>query len=382
MRTVLHCDMNNYFASVETVDMPQLNSVPLAVCGDPRLRHGVVLAKNEQAKKYGVTTGEPTVSAKMKCPELVIIPPHYRKYQVYSSLARSIFARFSREIYPYGMDEAWLVLPEGTSQKAGAIVADELRDTIKRELHITASVGVSFNLVFSKLASDMKKPDATTHLPPESMESVIWKCPVSDLLFVGKSTERSLRQLGLLTIGDVARQDPAFLREILGKNGETLWRFANGDDSGFDPGSDRDGDVKSVGNSVTPPKDICTSNDASAFLYVISGVVTERLRRYGLKTSCVSINVRREDFVRYTRQCTLLHPTDDRNGVFKYADELLRANHNWSKGIRSIGIRLDKLSGAEGEQISMFPEVFPVPEVAEMIPDMRRRFGNFGFDVD
>ncbi|MBR4880723.1 MAG: DNA polymerase IV, partial [Clostridia bacterium] len=111
MRTVLHCDMNNYFASVETVDMPGLASVPMAVCGDPRLRHGVVLAKNEHAKRYGVTTGESAASAKMKCPGLVVVPTHYRKYQVYSSIARSIFSRFSEEIYPYGMDEAWLVLP-------------------------------------------------------------------------------------------------------------------------------------------------------------------------------------------------------------------------------------------------------------------------------
>ncbi len=382
MRTVLHCDMNNYFASVEMVDMPGLANVPMAVCGEPRLRHGVVLAKNEHAKRYGVTTGEPTISARMKCPGLVVVPPHYRKYQVYSSVAKSIFSRFSTEIYPYGMDEAWLVLPEGTTQKAGAFVADEIRETIKRELHITASVGVSFNFVFSKLASDMKKPDATTHLPPESMRDIIWKRPASDLLFVGKATGRVLGQLGLRTIGDVAAQDPDLLRCMLGKNGETLWRFANGDDSGFEPSTDREGDVKSVGNSVTPPKDICNSTDAAGFLYLISGKVSERIRRLGFKTSCVSINVRRDDFVRYSRQCTLVHPTDDCNVIFKYAEELLRTNHVWSKGIRSIGIRLDKLSGAHGEQIPIFPEEYYVPDAAEMVENIRRKFGMLGFDAD
>lgn len=382
MRTILHCDMNNYFASVETVDMPQFANVPLAVCGDPRLRHGVVLAKNEHAKRYGVTTGEPMSSAKMKCPGLVVVPPHYRKYQVYSSLARSIFSRFSTMVYPYGMDEAWLVLPEGTPQKAGAFVADELRDTIKRELRITASVGVSFNFVFAKLASDMKKPDATIQLPPERMKDVIWERPASDLLFVGKATDRILRHIGLHTIGDIAKQDPELLRGVLGKNGETLWRFANGDDSGFDPSMDGDGDMKSIGNSVTPPKDICNATDASAFLYILAGVVTERLRRRGLKTSCVSINVRRDDFVRYSRQCTLVSPTDERNTVFKYTDELLRANHLWNKGIRSIGISLGKLSGKHGEQIPMFPEEYPTPAVADMMDDIRKRFGMFEFDRD
>ena len=374
--------MNNYFASVETVDVPGFANVPMAVCGDPRLRHGVVLAKNEHAKKYGVTTGEPMSFAKKKCPGLVVVPPHYRKYQTYSSIARSIFSRFSAEVYPYGMDEAWLVLPEGTTQKAGAFVADELRDTIKRELRITASVGVSYNFVFAKLASDMKKPDATMQLPPESLRDTIWALPASDLLFVGKATGRVLGQLGLRTIGDIARQSPELLRSFLGKNGETLWRFANGDDSGFDPGMDRDGDVKSIGNSVTPPKDIGTATDASAFLYIIAGVVTERLRRYGMKTSCVSVNVRRDDFVRYSRQCTLAHSTDDRNVIFKYADELLRANHIWSKGIRSIGISLGKLSGTYGEQIPMFPEEYPTPAVADMMDDIRKRFGMFGFDRD
>ena len=367
---------------METVDMPGLANVPMAVCGDPRLRHGVVLAKNEHAKRYGVVTGEPTVSARMKCPGLVVVPPHYRKYQVYSSIARSIFSRFSTEIYPYGMDEAWLVLPEGTTQKAGTFVADEIRETIKRELRITASVGVSFNFVFSKLASDMKKPDATTNLPPESMKDIIWKRPVSDLLFVGKSTGRILGQLGLRTIGDVATQDPDLLRCMLGKNGETLWRFANGDDSGFEPGTDGEGDVKSVGNSVTPPKDIGNSYDASGFLYLLSGKVSERIRRLGFKTSCVSINIRRDDFVRYSRQCTLVHPTDDCNVIFKYADELLRKNHIWSKGIRSIGIRLDKLSGSHGEQIPIFPEEYHVPNVSEMVENIRRKFGMPGFDAD
>lgn len=382
MRTVLHCDMNNYFASVESVDMPVLADVPMAVCGDPRLRHGIVLAKNELAKKYGVTTGEPMNSARMKCPGLVIVPPHYHKYQVYSRLARSIFSRFSAEVHPYGMDEAWLVLPDGTSQKAGLFVADELRETIKRELRITASVGVSYNYVFSKLASDMKKPDATTHLPPESMREVIWKLPASDLLFVGRATNRVLGQLGLRTIGDIAGQNEDFMRSVLGKNGETLWRFANGDDSGFEPGMDREGEVKSVGNSTTPPRDICTPTDGAAFLWMLSGVVSERLRRHGLKTSCVSINVRREDFVRYSRQCTLVRPTDDRNMIFKYAEDLLRANHNWSRGIRSIGVRCDKLTGTYGEQLYMFPEECPLPDIAEKSDDIMKRYGRIEVEAE
>ena len=376
MRTVLHCDMNNYFASVETVDYPGLAGVPMAVCGDPVKRHGIVLAKNELAKMYGVTTGEPMNSAVRKCPGLVTVPPHYQKYQAYSKMARSIFSRYSGQVYPFGMDEAWIVLPEGTSQKAGAFVADELRNTIKRELRITASVGVSYNFVFSKLASDMKKPDATIHLPPQSLEDIIWKLPVSDLLFVGKVTNRTLGQLGIRTIGDIARQDRAFMRRVLGKNGEMLWCFANGDDSSFDPSAERDFEAKSIGNSVTPARDICTHTDASAFLWVLSGAVSERIRRYGLKAGCVSINVRTEDFLKYSRQCTLRRPTDDRCVIFSFAEELLRFNHKWNKGIRSIGVRLDRLVGTDGEQLPLFPDEYPVPEIAETAVGIYKRYGN------
>lgn len=382
MKTVLHCDMNNYFASVETVDMPGLASVPMAVCGDPRLRHGIVLAKNELAKMYGVKTGEPMNSARMKCPGLVTVPPHYQKYHAYSKIVRSIFSRYSAEVYPYGMDEAWLVLPEGTPQKAGVFVADELRSVIKRELHITASVGVSYNYVFAKLASDMKKPDATTHLPPERLRDTVWKLPASDLLFVGKVTGRTLSQLGIRTIGDIAVQNRIFMRSVLGKNGDTLWCFANGDDSSFDPSLAKDSEAKSMGNSVTPPRDIVSTDDAAAFIYIISRKISERLKKQGLKTSCVATNVRREDFVRYTRQCTLSRPTDNADVIFKHAYELLCTNHNWEKGIRSIGVRADKLAGTYGEQLCMFPEECPVPFIAACADEIYKRYGSAALETE
>lgn len=364
MRTVLHCDMNNYFASVETVAKPGLAKVPMAVCGDPRLRHGIVLAKNELAKKFGVTTGEPTGMARMKCPGLVVVPPHYDKYCEYTGRTREIFRRFSTEVYPYGMDEAWLVLPEGVPAKAGVLVADEIRRVISEELSITASVGVSFNYVFAKLASDIKKPNATTHLSLERMKEDIWSRPCEELLFVGAVTHKTLRQVGIRTIGDIALSDVSFMRDILGKNGETLWRFANGDDSSFDPSTDTESEPGSIGNSMTAPRDIRTPADASAFLYLLSGSVERRMSRLGMKCGCVSINVRREDFVRYSRQVTLPSPTGMRGRIFRAAEELLMKHHDWRYGIRSIGIRIEKLSGTHGEQISMFPEEDEVPEIA------------------
>ena len=381
MKTVLHCDMNNYFASVETLDKPNLASVPMAVCGDPRMRHGVVLAKNEMAKLYGITTGESSKAARMKCPGLVVVLPNYNKYVEYSKRTREIFARFSDEIHPFGIDEAWLVLPDGMSEKAGVLVADELRSVIRRELGLTASVGVSFNYVFSKLASDMKKPDATTSLPQDRMRDTIWGTPATDMLFVGRVTARELSMLGIRTIGDIARQKREFLVSIFGRRGDMLWRFANGDDSSFDPSTDRDSDIKSVTNSVTPPRDICSAHDASAFLYMLSTSIASRLTRYGLKTSCVSISVRREDFSRYTRQRTLSHPTDDKCVIFRYAEGLLSENHVWNKGIRSIGVGADKLSGTHGEQLTFFPEESIVPPVAYELDEISRKYKGFKLEA-
>jgi len=312
-----------------------------------------------------------------------VIPPRYHKYTEYTKKTREIFSRFSREVYPYGMDEAWLVLPEGVPPKAGVLVADEVRRVIETELHITASVGVSFNYVFSKLASDMKKPNATTHLPAESMRELIWKRPCEELLFVGAATHRVLRMVGIRTIGDIATKDVSFMRDILGKNGETLWRFANGDDSSFDPSSDKDSDMKSMGNSITPPRDICSRTDAEAFLYLIAGALEARLLRHGQKCSCVAINVRREDFVRYSRQRTLDRPTNKRGIIFAAAKELLMTHHDWRWGLRSIGIRLDKLTGVHGEQLSIFPDEDFVPEIAATAEKrIRERFGNVTMEVN
>lgn len=207
-RTILHCDMNNFYASVECLYNPALRGKPVAVGGDVEARHGIILAKNYEAKKYGVQTGEALWQAKQKCPGLTIVPPSFEKYLRFSRLAREIYGCYTDRIESFGLDECWLDLT-GSERLfgGGKAVADKLRERIKFELGVTISVGVSHNKIFAKLGSDMKKPDATTVITRENYKDVVWPLPVSDLLFVGPATTRKLARYGIHTIGQLAQAD-------------------------------------------------------------------------------------------------------------------------------------------------------------------------------
>lgn len=260
-RSVLHCDMNNYYASVECLLDPHLKKFPIAVCGSVEERHGIVLAKNYKAKDFGIQTGDAVWLARQKCPNLVVVPPHYDEYIKYSRLARSIYSRYTDQVEPYGLDESWLDI-SGTETIWGPArkIADELREVVKFELGLTISVGVSFNKVFAKLGSDMKKPDAVTEIAQDSFQDTVWNLPASDLLGVGRATKKILDNYCIRTIGDIARTEPSFLKYRLGKNGIALWRYANGLDSSPVMKYDFVAPVKSVGHGITTVADL-TSND-------------------------------------------------------------------------------------------------------------------------
>lgn len=230
-RDILHCDMNNFYASVECMLDPALKKYPVAVCGSVEERHGIVLAKNYKAKAFQVQTGDAVWQAQQKCPGLVVVPPHYEEYIKYSKLARNVYERYTDQVEPYGMDECWLDIT-GTRSLFGLPekIANEIRETIKFELGLTISVGVSFNKIFAKLGSDMKKPDAVTVIPKDSFREKIWGLPAADLLGVGRATQRVLNNYGIHTIRDLATTNPEFLRSQLGKNGVALWNYANGND--------------------------------------------------------------------------------------------------------------------------------------------------------
>ena len=290
-RVILHCDCNSFFASVETVLNPAYRSVPMAVCGSVEARHGIVLAKNELAKKYGIQTAETVYSAKRKCPGLVIAEPHHGEYMKFSRRVNEIYARYTDLIEPFGIDESWLDVT--ASQKlfgTGEEIANRIREDVKREIGITVSVGVSFNKVFAKLGSDYKKPDAVTVISEENFKDIVYPLPVSDLLFVGKKTAETLRTMGVRTIGQLATVSESVLKNKFGRGGEMLYKYSRGlDDSPVSPERE---EAKSVGNGFTFRHDLVTREECRIGIDFLSEEIGRRLRAKGLKCATVQLTIK------------------------------------------------------------------------------------------
>ena len=378
MRTILHSDLNNFYASVECVYAPELKKVPMAVCGDPEARHGIVLTKNMLAKAAGIQTGEAIWQAKQKCPGLVVMPPSYGRYQRFSRMMKDIYADYAFRIESFGLDECWLDVTG--HERSGVEIADELRRRAREELGLTLSVGVSFNKIFAKLGSDMKKPDATTVITPQNYRKVVWPLPAADLLFVGPATRRKLVKRNLRTIGDIARCDPNEMRAALGKNGEMLWIFANGLDRTPVMAAGESAAVKSVGNSTTTPRDIMDEQDAHMVLMLLSESVAERLREQGLRGRVVNLWVRDCELNAFGVQHKLPTATALASEICGCALELFRAHYRWEKPIRSLGVSVSDLDFSEGdEQMTMFPDACRERryDLENTVGDIRRRFGHY-----
>ena len=310
-RIVLHCDLNSFYASVELLSHPELREVPMAVSGDPASRHGIILAKNEPAKKFGVQTAETIWQAKRKCPDLVLLPPHHRLYREFSKKVNAIYDQYTDLVESFGIDESWLDVTHtlhlfGGDAKA---LADTLRARIKAELGLTLSVGVSFNKVFAKLGSDYKKPDATTVISRENWRDLVWPLPVGALLYVGGVARKLLRQYGVETIGQLAACRPEMLEALLGKMGLQLYDYANGQD-GSPVRSRYDAEpVKSVGNGTTFPQNLTTQAQVRSGIAVLADSVATRLRHLGLYAGGVQVTIRDPQFHDRSRQRQLPVPT-------------------------------------------------------------------------
>lgn len=278
-RVILHCDLNSFFASVELLEHPELREKPVAVCGNPSTRHGIILAKNEAAKHFQVKTAETIWQARKKCPDLILLPSHHHKYRHYSKLVNGIYQRYTDLVEPFGIDESWLDVT-GTLHlfgKNGRELADELREVIRTELGLTISVGVSYNKVFAKLGSDYKKPDATTVIAPSNWQSIVWPLPVSDLLFVGRASQRILHRYGIETIGQLAHADRAMLEEVMGKQGAQLHDYAWGrGDNPVRPAGNRP-PPKSIGNGMTFRHNLTNWDEIRSGLDLLCDSVAVRL---------------------------------------------------------------------------------------------------------
>ncbi|MEA4853409.1 MAG: DNA polymerase IV [Christensenella sp.] len=375
-RVILHVDMNNFYASVECFLHPDWNkNMPIAVCGDAEKRHGIILAKNEPAKKKGVTTGEPIWQAEQKCPGLKCVSANYHNYTKFSTMARQIFLRYTGKMEPFGLDEAWLdISGKNMDMERGRKTADEIRAVITRELGITASVGVSYNKIFAKLGSDMKKPNATTVVPQERFREMIWNLPAGDLLYVGKSTQKKLERRGINTIGDIARCDMGVLRRMLGKWGEILWNNANGYNADEVASSDEAREIKSIGNSTTTPRDLVSVNDVRQALTALSENVAMRLKKYQRRAACIQISLRFHTLERMTRQRMLSEPTDLSIDILQAAMGLFSSNCDLSVPIRSIGVRASELIDLRERQMDFFIDQKKI-QAERAMETIRARFG-------
>lgn len=379
-RRILHIDFNGFFASVECFFHPEIRPFPVAVTGDPEKRHGIVLAKNQLAKKFGVKTGEAIWEAKQKCPKLVCVPPHYDQYVRFSELGRELYHEYSDLIEPFGLDENWVDVTGRTHDFGEAIdLANEIRERVHAEIGITVSVGVADNKIFAKLGSDLKKPDAVSAVLPENYRDVAWRLPVGDLLMVGPATNRRLQQYGILTIGDLACTDPAFLQAQFGKAGTTLYRFANGQDSspvlpyGFET------PVKSVGNGITAPRDLVSNDDVRLTLLMLSESVSRRLREHGFRANVISLAVRDCGLFSFIRQKHLHAPTFLTDEILDAAMDLFTENYDWPRPVRSLTVSASGLWPIDRPlQLSLFGEEEHRKrlETAERAIDgIRNRFG-------
>lgn len=323
-RIILHCDLNCFFASVELLDKPALQNVPVAVCGDPASRHGIILAKNEPAKRMGVQTAETVWQAKQKCPHLILLPPHHSLYADYSRRVNAIYGQYTDLVEPFGIDESWLDVTGSLHLFGGDArqLADDIRARLRQELRLTISVGVSFNKVFAKLGSDYKKPDATTVISRENWRDMVWPLPVGDLLFVGRAARRTLSQFGVETIGQLATCKPELLEQLMGKAGLQLYRYANGlDDAPVRPQHEQE-PVKSVGNSTTFPENLTRWEQVRGGLQMLCDSVAARLRQQGLYCGGVAVGVRDAQFRTVSRQMRLPGPTHLMRDIYGAALEL------------------------------------------------------------
>ena len=360
---------------------PALDGKPVAVVGDPGQRHGIVLAKNQRAKQCGVKTGNPLWLARRLCPEIVFVPPHMELYAEYAHAAREIYYAYTSQVEPFGLDECWLDITSSAGLFGdGGAVADEIRARIKRELGISVSIGVSFNKVFAKLGSDLRKPDATTVIGRAQMRETVWPLPVETLLYVGRATHTRLRERGICTIGQLAQADPAELRRSFGKPGLTLWTFANGLDRSPVCEQGEQAAVKSIGNSTTTPRDLTTDADVRLVIGLLAESVSARLRESALVCRTVVFQARTADLRWRERQGKLDIPCRTAEAIRRRAYALYLDICRPGARLRSIGVRAADLLPAEVEQPSFLPEYQAVQrreKLEHTIDSLRSRFGHF-----
>ena len=378
-RYILHSDLNNFYASVESLYNPAIRNKAVVVVGDEEKRHGIVLAKNYVAKSYGVATGDTVWEAKQKCAvELVCVPARFDLYLKISKMVKDIYREYSSRVESFGIDEAWIDISDiANSYEEALKIANNIRCRIIGEIGLTVSIGLSFNKIFAKLGSDMEKPNGMVVITQDNFKDKVWKLPVNDLLYVGRATTKKLIKGNIKTIGDLALTDKKYLKLTLGKMGETLWNFANGLDSSEVGRVDDKDKIKSFGNSTTTPIDLSNIEQVKSIIYMLAESVAERMKEKGVYATTVSLWVKDTELKSFDRQMRV-HPTNLSEDIAKGCYKLFLENFNWQRDVRALGVRASGI--LEGEiQYDLFQKEYPKKENLERIIENLR--GRFGYNI-
>ncbi len=380
-RIIFHSDLNCFYASVEMMLDPSLRGKAVAVCGATEDRHGIVLAKSEKAKKAGVKTGMVNWEAQRLCKDLILVPPQYDQYLKYSALTRSIYQRYTDLVEPYGMDECWLDVTGNSCGLQPMELADEIRRTVKDELGLTVSIGVSYNKVFAKLGSDMKKPDAITEITEMDFKEKVWPLPASDLLYVGRATTAKLARYSVHTIGDIVQIGQAFMHRQFGVNGDALWLYASGLDQSRVMHQDFVSPVKSVGRGITCNADLFNEEEVWKVMLALSQDIGHKLRLHGLEATGVQIFIRNSDLCHRQYQEKLAMPTRSPALIAQAARELFHRHYIWTTPVRAVTVRATNLiQQGQPLQASLFYDVSRLDRqdrLDTVVENLRRRFGKW-----
>ncbi len=376
---ILHSDLNSFYASVEQLLQPELRGKAMAVGGSAEERHGIILARSRPAAAKGVRAGQAIWEARQLCPGLIVVPPRYEQYVKFSAMAREIYSRFTDRIEPFGMDECWLEL-QGSGD--GVATAEKIRRTVRDELGLTVSVGVSFSKVFAKLGSDMKKPDAVTVITRENFRRRIWPLPVSELLYCGPATTRKLGNYGIRSIGQLAQSPPEFLKGLLGENGLTLWRYASGQEESRVTPVDYQAPVKSLGHGITCTADLETEYEVWLVLLSLAQDVGRRLRLHGLRAEGVQVSVRGKDLAYRQFQRKLHTATQNALELAQQGFALFREHYDPRGGVRALTIRAISLAREEApSQLSIFEDPAALHRRRNLDRTVDRLRERFGMDI-
>ncbi len=358
-RIIFHIDVNSAYLSwtalerLRSGEQTDLRLIPSIIGGDMQRRHGVVLAKSIPARKYGIRTGEPVVSAYRKCPFLVSAPPDHTLYARRSHELMTYLSEICPDIEQVSVDECYMDYTPISSRFPSPVeCADQIRRGIRETFGFTVNIGVSDRKVLAKMASDFQKPDKTHTLFSGEIAQKLWPLPVSDLYMCGKSCTKTLYNLEILSIGDLAHADPEILQSHLKSQGRLLWEYANGIDDSFvlsEPAK-----AKGIGNSVTLPQDVLTLQDARPVLLSLAESVSARLRASAQCALMESLEIKYADFTSVSHQTTFPEPQDSTQSLYETACRLLEESWNHAP-IRLLGIRTARLCPVtEPVQLSLF----------------------------